>query len=167
VCLSHVLLWLVGWFMVFNATFNNILVISRRSVLLVEETGVSWENHRPVASHWQTSSHIIENHKSSEIIKYTWSWTEFELTTWVVIYTDCTGSCKSIYHTITTTTAPILLWFMTIKYSILLWRNYKLYGKKMKYPIYHVLYLPLGKGNILIMKKLQIPYPSSWCSVFS
>ena len=27
------------WFMVFKATFNNILVISWRSVLLVEETG--------------------------------------------------------------------------------------------------------------------------------
>jgi hypothetical protein len=24
---------------------------------LVEETGVPEENHRPVASHWQTSSH--------------------------------------------------------------------------------------------------------------
>ena len=36
---------LVGWFMVFNATLNNILTISRRSVLLVEETGVSRENH--------------------------------------------------------------------------------------------------------------------------
>jgi len=28
------------WFMVFNTTFNNISVISWRSVLLVEETGV-------------------------------------------------------------------------------------------------------------------------------
>jgi hypothetical protein len=28
------------WFMVFNATFNSILVIWWRSVLLVEETGV-------------------------------------------------------------------------------------------------------------------------------
>jgi hypothetical protein len=37
--------------MVFNATFNNISVISRRSVLLVEETGVPGENHRPVVSH--------------------------------------------------------------------------------------------------------------------
>ena len=37
-----------GWLMVFNATFNNISVISWRSVLLMEETG---ENHRPVASH--------------------------------------------------------------------------------------------------------------------
>ena len=37
--------------MVFNATFNNISVISWRSVLLVEETGVPGENHQPVASH--------------------------------------------------------------------------------------------------------------------
>jgi hypothetical protein len=37
--------------MVFNATFNNISVISWRSVLLVEETGVTGENHRPAASH--------------------------------------------------------------------------------------------------------------------
>ena len=41
---------------VFNATFNNISVISWRSVLLVEETG---ENHRPAASRWQTLSHNI------------------------------------------------------------------------------------------------------------
>jgi len=38
-------------FMVFNATFNNISVISWRSVLLVEETGVPGENHRPIVSH--------------------------------------------------------------------------------------------------------------------
>jgi len=38
-------------FMVFNATFNNISVISWRSVLLVEETGIPGENHQPVASH--------------------------------------------------------------------------------------------------------------------
>jgi len=30
-----------AWIMVFSATFNNISVISQRSVLLVEETGVS------------------------------------------------------------------------------------------------------------------------------
>jgi hypothetical protein len=39
------------WFMVFNATFNNISVISWLSVLLVEETGVSGENHRQVTTH--------------------------------------------------------------------------------------------------------------------
>ena len=45
--------------MMVNATFNNISVISWRSVLLVEETGVPVENHRPVASHWQTLSHNV------------------------------------------------------------------------------------------------------------
>ena len=38
-------------------------------------------------------------------------WTGFELTTLVVIGTDCICSCKSNYHTTTTTTAP------TIRYS--------------------------------------------------
>jgi hypothetical protein len=37
------------WFVVFNATFNNISVISWRSVLLVEETTVPGEKHKPVA----------------------------------------------------------------------------------------------------------------------
>jgi hypothetical protein len=36
---------------VFNATFNNISVISWQSVLLVEENGVPRENHQPAASH--------------------------------------------------------------------------------------------------------------------
>jgi hypothetical protein len=35
------------------------------------------------------------------------AWAELELTTLVVIGTDCTGSCKSNYHTTTTMTAPI------------------------------------------------------------
>ena len=42
--------------MVFNATFNNISVISAG---LMEETGVSVENHRPAASNWQTLSHNV------------------------------------------------------------------------------------------------------------
>ena len=47
------------WLMVFNATFNNISIISWQQVLLVEETGVPGENHRPVGSHWQTWSHNV------------------------------------------------------------------------------------------------------------
>ena len=43
----------------FNATFNNILDISWRSVLLVQETGIPGENHRPVVSHRQTLSHNV------------------------------------------------------------------------------------------------------------
>ena len=50
--------WLVG-FMVLNATFNNISVISWQSVLLVEETRGPGENHRPVTMHWQTLSHNV------------------------------------------------------------------------------------------------------------
>ena len=36
---------------VFNDTFINILVISWRSALLVEEIGLPGENHQPVVSH--------------------------------------------------------------------------------------------------------------------
>jgi hypothetical protein len=82
--------------------FNNISVIS--SVLLVEETGVPGENHRPVASHWQTLPHNVQ------WIEYTSPWMEFELTALVVIGTGCTGSYKYTYHTITTTTTPLICW---------------------------------------------------------
>jgi len=44
---------------VFNATLNNITVISWLSVFLVEETGVHGESHFPVAGHWQTLSHNV------------------------------------------------------------------------------------------------------------
>ena len=55
------------WFMVFYSTFNNISVISWPSVLLVEETGVPKENHRPVVSHWQTLSHnVVSNWNIAE-----------------------------------------------------------------------------------------------------
>jgi len=73
--------------MVFSATFNNISFISWQSVLLVEETGGPGENHQPV--------------KLYHIMLYTSPWSRFELTTSVVIGTDCIGSCKSNYHTIT------------------------------------------------------------------
>ena len=45
--------------MVFNATFNNISVISWLLVLFIEETRVPGENHRPATSHWQTLSHNV------------------------------------------------------------------------------------------------------------
>ena len=43
----------------FNSTFNNISVSSWWSALLVEETGLPGENHRPVVSHWRTLSHNV------------------------------------------------------------------------------------------------------------
>jgi len=55
VCVDYVLYNLI-LFIVFNATFNNISVISWRSVLLVEETGVSGENQL-----YNLSSSVIIN----------------------------------------------------------------------------------------------------------
>ena len=55
-CLHMLFIYMFVCLMVFNATFNYISVISWRSVLLVEETDGPRENHRPVASHWQTLS---------------------------------------------------------------------------------------------------------------
>ena len=66
--------------MVFNATFNNISVISRRSV---EETGVPG-----AASHWQTLSHNVV----SSTPRHEWDSNSQLL---VVISTDGIGSCKS------------------------------------------------------------------------
>ena len=83
------------WFMVFNATFNTISIISWRSVLLVEETGVPSENQRPVASYCQTLSHHVVSS----------------------IGTDGICSCKSNYHTITTTTTPLHRQTFCAKYS--------------------------------------------------
>ena len=64
--------------MVFNATFDNISVISWRSVLLEEETGGPGENHLPAASQWQTLSHNVAS--STHCLG------GFELTTYQSIY---------------------------------------------------------------------------------
>jgi hypothetical protein len=45
--------------MVLNATFNNISVISWQSVSLVEETGISGENHPDVLQVTDKLYHII------------------------------------------------------------------------------------------------------------
>jgi hypothetical protein len=46
--------------------------------------------------------------KLYHIMLYTSPWSRFELTPSVVIGTDCIGSCKSNYHTITATMPPPL-----------------------------------------------------------
>ena len=85
--------------LVFNTTFNNISVISWWPVLLVKETGVPVEKHRPVASHWQILSlNVVSNTPCLSGI-----WTRSVSGD----STDCTGSYISNYHTITTTTAPM------------------------------------------------------------
>jgi hypothetical protein len=76
----------VSWFMVLNATFNNI------------SGGGNQSTQRKPPTNFITYC----------CIEYTSQWTGFELTTLVVISTNCTGCCNSNYHTITTTTAPAL-----------------------------------------------------------
>ena len=84
--------------MVFNATVNNFPVISWWSILLPQ---------------------VID--KFNHIILYRVHpvWLGFELTNLVVIYTDCTGSCKSNYHTIMTMMAPLII----KKYTCIILKN--------------------------------------------
>ena len=85
--------------MVFNAAFNNISVISWRSVLSVEET--STQRKPP------TCRNSLTNLITKCYIEYTSPRVGFELTPLVVIGTDCTCSCKSNYHTTTTVASTL------------------------------------------------------------
>ena len=94
--LNLLVLSTIEW-LLFNTTFNNISVISWRSVLLMEDTGGPGVNNWPAVSHRQT---LLLN-----VVHLAWA--GFELTTLVVICTDYTGSYKSNHHTITTTRWPL------------------------------------------------------------
>ena len=73
--------------MVFSVTFNNISVILWWSVLLVVETVVPGENHRPVPCHWQTllynytpRKHSLSGPTSTSFVQFPPSFVEFKIT---------------------------------------------------------------------------------------
>ena len=99
--LRHCITVMFG-FMVFNATFNNISVISWWSVLLVEKTGVPGENYRSVASHWQTLSHnVVSSTPRNE--------RKFELATLVCCLTLCVFYYR--WQSFSETIRGYILWF--------------------------------------------------------
>ena len=83
--------------MVFSTTLNNSSVISLRSALLVNETVVPGENHRPVTSQLQTLSHnVVSSTTEGQLDR-----ARFELTTSVMIDTNCKSNdhgnnCKNL-----------------------------------------------------------------------
>ena len=81
------------------AFIRNVWLKTIIMVLLVEETGVLGENHRPATNFYHIMLYWVHL-----------AWSRFELTTLVVIGTDCIGSCKSNYHMIMTTKAPDWKW---------------------------------------------------------
>ena len=120
--------WLV-WFMVFNATFNNISIIpvSWRSVLLVEEIGITW----------QTVSHTVV----SSTPRHEWDTNS----TWVVIDTDCTGSCKSNYHAYDhDNDGPCVMFGYS---SIIYWKGKNYYRKIQIYTTLHNVTVNLCSHN--------------------
>ena len=61
---------------------------------------------------------------------YASSWSRFEFTKSGVIGTDCIGSCKSNYHTITTTTAPNYFLYFTGYRVLFVWTNFLKYSSR-------------------------------------
>ena len=53
--------------------------------------------------------YVVVTDKLYHIMFYSSPWAGVEPTTSVVIGTDCIGSCKSNYHMITATTAPLII----------------------------------------------------------
>ena len=87
----NVAAWRWFGFMVLNAIFNNIVVVS------FIDRGNRRSQRKPPTCRKSLTNFI------TTLYQVCLAWAGFEL---VVIDTNCTGSCKSNYHTIMTTTAP-------------------------------------------------------------
>ena len=88
-----------GGGMMLNATFNNISVLSWWSVFW-------WRK----SEYPEKTTNLPQVTNKFNTVSSTSAWVGFELTTLVVMGTDCICGYKSNYHTITNTTVPHLFW---------------------------------------------------------
>jgi hypothetical protein len=121
--------------------YTNIAAISWKSVLLVKET-----------EYQEKTTGLPQVTDKHSHIKYTSPWSGIKLTTnrtLVVICSDCTGSCRSSYQTITTTTVclnRIQIFLISLHRSVLnctrylpfLTFHHEYLYKSFKWPCYAV-----------------------------
>ena len=98
-CFWSLVLFIEGWD---YGIERQISVILWRSVLLVGDTGVPWENHRAT----QVTDKLFRI-MFFYPVHLAWVW--FEPTTLVMIGTHCIGSYKTNHHTTTTRTVPMFI----------------------------------------------------------
>jgi hypothetical protein len=95
--------------------------------------------------------------KLYHILLYTSPWSRFKFTISVVIGTDCIGSCKSNYYTITVTTAPMN---SNIHFQSIDRTSSK--KTKEKYNVYEMWYFDILEFNTIYIFNLLEVFPGSF-----
>jgi hypothetical protein len=122
-----------------------------------------------------TGRQLLTNFIIYYCIEYTSSWSGFELTT-LVIDSDCTGSCKSNYHTIATKTNPFKLIQLSSTYYSQIYHILTLIDcfaqrNKLKMTLYRSLTLVVFSNLILPCSDSiwagKLHWPDTFCYILS